>query len=143
MPRKPTEKQLREERQRQQALDDRAQLRAQLDRWEAGRWAEEVGYGPACTCGLRGSDTTCLRHPEGRQDRYPLGREPVSIETPIGEVGESRGIRHYCPKCGTVRRALRGIAHWEVPPHHKANADTGKWEPCEGGLIDYEKDKAP
>lgn len=42
------------------ALD---RIRADVDRWEAGAWARENNYGPACTCGLRGRPKEdCQRH---------------------------------------------------------------------------------
>lgn len=38
-----------------------AALKADLDRYAAGRWAQDVDYPPACSCGLRTS-TACHRH---------------------------------------------------------------------------------
>lgn len=37
-------------------------IRRDLARWRPGLWAEELHYGPACVCGLRGSE--CHRHKE-------------------------------------------------------------------------------
>lgn len=39
-----------------------ARIRASLDRWRPGLWAEENGYGPACTCGLHAAKGVCYRH---------------------------------------------------------------------------------
>lgn len=38
-------------------------IKADLDRWSPGLWANLVGYGAACTCGLR-TDMECARHPK-------------------------------------------------------------------------------
>jgi hypothetical protein len=37
-------------------------IRATVEVWEAGRWAAEQNYGPACTCGLRAAKGACYAH---------------------------------------------------------------------------------
>ena len=37
-------------------------IRADIEVWEAGRWAEEMAYGPACHCGLRAAKQPDPRH---------------------------------------------------------------------------------
>lgn len=46
-------------------------IRASMEGWYPGRWAEEVNYGPACRCGLKQNlvrvthgidDGSCPRH---------------------------------------------------------------------------------
>lgn len=59
-----------------------AKIRADLERWRPGLWAEENAYGPACVCGagertlmaaraLGSGDPTgeCYRHPGGMMVR--------------------------------------------------------------------------
>lgn len=42
-----------------------ARIRADVERWEAGKWAVENNYGPACNCGLRTAKGACGRHGAG------------------------------------------------------------------------------
>lgn len=42
--------------------DVAADIQADIDRWEAGLWAIENYYGPACHCGLRAAKEVCPRH---------------------------------------------------------------------------------
>lgn len=42
-------------------------IRASIEDWEAGKWAVQVAYGPACTCGL-GKVVKCERHPKSTAD---------------------------------------------------------------------------
>lgn len=44
-----------------------AAIQESIEDWEAGKWAEEVSYGPACTCGLRKAGR-CERHPPTPQE---------------------------------------------------------------------------
>lgn len=143
MPRKPTEKQVRELVQRQREAAELEKLREQINGWTAGGWAERVNYGPACTCGLKAGSEPCRRHPGGRTASYPFGGRE-SIETPVGEVHLGGNIRHYCSLCGTVRRALPvpgATDEWTIPPHRRPEGET--WGTCGGGPIDYVKDRAP
>jgi hypothetical protein len=37
-------------------------IREDVKNWRAGGWAEEINYGPACTCGLKAAKEVCGRH---------------------------------------------------------------------------------
>lgn len=37
-------------------------IRADVARWEPGKWARENNYGPACICGLKAAKEACPRH---------------------------------------------------------------------------------
>jgi len=37
-------------------------IRADIKVWEAGKWANELNYGPACVCGLKKENERCQRH---------------------------------------------------------------------------------
>ena len=37
-------------------------IRADIEVWVAGKWAEELDIGPACHCGLRLAKEPCPRH---------------------------------------------------------------------------------
>lgn len=42
-----------------------AKIRADIAVWEAGLWAKQIAYGPACICGLgRNGPDECERHRE-------------------------------------------------------------------------------
>lgn len=45
-----------------------AKIREDIARWEAGKWARENDYGPACTCGLKTAKEACQRHGERSAD---------------------------------------------------------------------------
>lgn len=53
---------------KQAAIDEAARresvkrIREDLKDWEPGKWAEEVDYGPTCTCNLRGNKVGCVKH---------------------------------------------------------------------------------
>lgn len=49
-----------------------ARIRESLVGWYPGKWAELMGRGPACHCGLRGAKEPCTRHGE------PTGTDPVA-----------------------------------------------------------------
>ncbi len=44
-----------------------AEITASIEEWEAGKWAAQVAYGPACLCGLRKAGR-CERHPPTPQE---------------------------------------------------------------------------
>lgn len=59
----------------QQISDEKvAKIRADIARWSAGLWAQEVAPGPACACGLTRADgpvKQCHRHrKEQDADQY-------------------------------------------------------------------------
>lgn len=37
-------------------------IRESVAEWEAGKWAVDNNYGPACTCGLKLAKEPCPRH---------------------------------------------------------------------------------
>ena len=39
-----------------------ARIRESLVGWYPGKWAEELGYGPTCSCNLRGWKGPCACH---------------------------------------------------------------------------------
>lgn len=57
------------------AKEIRERIRADLDQWEAGKWAEQVNYGPTCSCNLAGNKVGCYKHKFGPTD------EPFSMRT--------------------------------------------------------------
>ena len=42
--------------------EDRARIKATLDDYRPGQWAEQINYGPACHCGVAGAKEGCPRH---------------------------------------------------------------------------------
>lgn len=57
-PKKPTKAELLAVEQ----AELRERIRATLDGWYPGKWAELVNYGPACNCGLRMRKGPCHVH---------------------------------------------------------------------------------
>jgi hypothetical protein len=47
----------------------KAHIRETLKDWAPGKWANDVGYGPACHCGVAGAKEPCTRHGEIQQSR--------------------------------------------------------------------------